>query len=339
MPSAIRSSERVEVSSAARMTRRQFAVTALGTLAALPTRRVPAFGASRPARVVRWGLFKTYQPVFIAHEKKLFARHGVAVEMIGAFISGPAVVQAAAVRQVDAGHSAISGIVNAVHGGIPVLGVADSQTEFRDAPLMQWFVLAGSPIHSAADLRGRRIAVNSLSGSFYYTLLIYLRRHQMAKSDVQFLVIPHHNQEQALRTRQIDVAGLIDPYAVHIQKGGGVRTLFRAVDIIGEVQFSHVFVRKELAVGNPDTVRRFVDGYVDAITFIAEHPAEASEIIARATGVAADLHGVHRYTPGAEVRLQDCRFWMELMRKAGELRDDGRLRPEDVATTAFVRGA
>src|SRR3569833_2455602 len=90
--------------------------------------------ASSP--VIRWGVFKNYNPVFIAKEKGFFEKEGVRVEFTGTFNSGPAVVQAAGTGNVDACYSASSGIVNAVNTGVAVEGVADSQTEFKDAPLM-----------------------------------------------------------------------------------------------------------------------------------------------------------------------------------------------------------
>jgi ABC-type nitrate/sulfonate/bicarbonate transport system substrate-binding protein len=292
--------------------------------------------AAEDLPVIRWGVFKNFQPVFVAVEQGFFDQEGIRVEFTGNFTSGPAVVQAAGTGNVDAGHSATSGIVNAVNAGVSVIGVADSQTEFLDAPLMQWFVLADSPIDDPVDLRGKKVGVNSLSGSFYYTLLVYLQKNGLDKEDVQFVVIPHNNQEQALRSRQIEVAGLIDPYSMHIQREGGVRTLFRAVDVLGEVQFSLVFFRKEFVEKHPEAVKRFVRAYVHAIEFIVIHPEESSEIMAKHTGVTAELIGTHRYTPNAEVRMQDVQFWIDMMRQGNELNDGGKLRPEDVATNDFT---
>jgi ABC-type nitrate/sulfonate/bicarbonate transport system substrate-binding protein len=287
--------------------------------------------------VVRWGLFKNYNPVYVANDEGFFRRQKIEIEFTGTFNSGPQVVAAAATGAVDAGHSAISGIANAVAAGIQVQGVADSQTEFRNAPLMQWFVLSGSPIRTGRDLKGRTIGVNSLAGSFYYTVLLYLHRNGLDKSDVHFAVIPHQNQEQALRSRQIDVAGLIDPYSIHIKDQGGVRVLFRGVDVIGQRQFSLIFFTRKYIHDHPQVVRRFVRAYQQAVAYIARHPRNASRIAARYIGVEAKLTGIHRYTAYAHVKMADVQFWLDLMRQEGELRDDGRIHASDVATTRFAR--
>lgn len=298
--------------------------------------RADAQGQANTEPPVRWGVFKNYQPVFIAQEAGFFAKEGVRVEFVGNFVSGPAIIQAAAANQVDAGHSATSGIINAVHAGVRVIGVADSQTEFFDAPLMQWYVLEGSAIRKGADLKGKTIGINSLSGSFFDTLVEYLARNGLNKDQVQLVLMPHHHQEQGLRSGQIDVASLIDPYTVLIQQHGGVRPLFRAVDILGENQFSLVFFRTEFVERHREVVSRFVRAYQRAIEFISTNPREAADIMARAIGISGDLVGIHRYTPHAAVRLRDAMFWISQMRKNGELNDDGKLAPADVATTEFA---
>jgi ABC-type nitrate/sulfonate/bicarbonate transport system substrate-binding protein len=286
--------------------------------------------------VLRWGKFNNYQPVYVGVEKGFFEDAGVRVEIVGTFTSGPAIVQAAGTGQLDVGHSAISGIANAVHSGIDVIGVADSQTEFEDAPLMQWFVKADSPIRAATDLRGKTIGTNSLSGSFYYTALEYLGRAGMTTDDVQFVQIPHNNQEQALASGQIDVAGVIDPYSVSMAASDQFRVLFRAVDVIGERQFSLVFFRSEIVREQPDVVRKFLAGYRAAIEYIEENPEQSSAEMSTAIGFERSLVLPHRYTPDAEVRLDDVQYWLDLMREGGELEDGGRLRPADVATDEFI---
>ena len=303
---------------------------------------VPLLGRRASARdggtTIRWGRFPVYSPVYIAARAGFFQREGVDFEFVGSFSSGPAVVQAAGVGAIDAGHSAISGIVNAAAAGIGVVGVADSQTEYHAAPLMQWYVLDSNPIRTASDAKGKRIGINARSGSFFYTALEYLRRAGLSKDDVEFVMIAHEHQEQALRRGQIDIASLIDPYSIALQNGGGVHTLFRAVDILGERQFSHVFFTKSFLENNSSAVRAFLSGYRSAIAFIYRNPSEAAGIMAAELGLSHRVLVQHRYTPHANVVTADVAFWMRLMREAGELADGGRLSGADVATTRFNIG-
>jgi NitT/TauT family transport system substrate-binding protein len=301
-------------------------------VAAVPFRSaVSAPTGSSELPTVRWGMFRNYQPVFVGIAEGFFADAGVRVELTGAFTSGPAIVQAAGMGEVDAGHTAISALANAAAQGIKVVGVADSQTEFADAPLQQWFALDGGPIKIVADLKGRKIGTNSLSGSFYYTALLALKRAGLSRDDVQFVVLPHDRQEQALRSRQIDVAGLIDPYSVAIRARGNVRRVFTGADVLGERQFSTVFFSRSYLDANGVVVEKFLKGYRRSIDFIQADPEKANADMARALGLDRDLVVTHRYTAHANVRLADAEFWLGAMRDNGEL-----ARAPDLKATAFV---
>jgi ABC-type nitrate/sulfonate/bicarbonate transport system substrate-binding protein len=82
--------------------------------------------------------------------------------------------------------------------------------------------LEGSGIESAADLRGKRIAVVDIGSHWDF-----LARSSVAlggldpDSDVEYVVLPFPAQEEALRNGQIDVAGLPEPlYSLAFANGG-----------------------------------------------------------------------------------------------------------------------
>jgi ABC-type nitrate/sulfonate/bicarbonate transport system substrate-binding protein len=283
--------------------------------------------------VIRWGFFRNYQPVYVGVERGFFREVGVDVQLTGTFNSGPAVVQAAGTGDVDAGHSALTGIAGAVAAGIEIVGIGDSQTEFADAPLQQWFVRQDSDLQSLDDLRGVRIGTNSLAGSFYYTALIALERVGIRRDEVEFVVLPHELQGQSLLNDQIDVAGIIDPHSVILSANPGVRRLFTGADVLGERQFSLIWVTRELAESNPEAVSRFLDGYRRTITWMAENPDEASTTMASVLGLAESQVVPHRYTDNAEVRPDDVQFWIDLMIEHGDL-DDPNLTAADLLLEA-----
>lgn len=285
--------------------------------------------------VVRYGHFRVYDPVYVGLAKGFFRDAGVNVELTGNFASGPAQLQAAASGDLDAGNSAITGLINAVRAGIPVTGVADSQSEFAAAPLMHWLVLNDSPLHKGGELAGKVIATNSLSGSFYYTVLRYLRANGLSKTDVRFVVIPMEHQIEALRLHRVDVAGVIDPYSVAALQEGGVRILFRGTDVLGERQFSLIFFRNAVVRDHPDVVRKLLRGYRDSIDYIKAHPAEAARLMASALDVPASVVVHHQFAPSANVRMSDVQFWVQAMRENGDLTSADVLSARDVATDAF----
>jgi len=285
--------------------------------------------------VVRWGYFRNYQPVYVGIEKDLFRKAGVDVKLTGTFNNGPAVVQAAGTGQVDAGHSAITGLAGAVAAGIKVTGVADSQTEFVDVPLQQWFVHKDSGIMKIADLRGKKIGTNALSGSFYYTAQLALKHAGLDKNDVKFVTLAHDKQQQALLAGQIDAAGVIDPYSVKLAKETSVRRLFTGAEVLGERQFSLIFFTNKFLKNNPDTVKKFLTAYRQTITFMQENPAEASALMAKRLGLEAGDVIPHRYTENAAVHTKDVQFWIDLMRENGELKDAPDLKASELVDESF----
>lgn len=293
----------------------------------------PASGSALPE--VRWGFFRNYNPVYVGVEKGFFKEAGVAVKLTGTFNSGPAVVQAAGTGQIDGGHSAITGLAGAVAAGVKVCGIADSQTEFVDAPLQQWFVNADSPIKSIADLKGKKIATNALSGSFYYTALLALKKAGLGRADVQFVNLPHDKQGQALQSKQVDVAGVIDPYSVQLSKNSAVRRLFTGAEILGERQFSLIFFTRSFVAKNPETVQKFLTGYRKTIEFMKAEPAAASTIMAKALGLQSSDIVPHRYTENAAIRADDVQFWIDTMRANGELKDAPGLKSDDLLDPSF----
>lgn len=296
----------------------------------------PAPGAASPAKV-RWGWYKVYQPVYIAQEKGYFKESGIELELVGPFTSGPAAVQAATAGKVDAAHTAITGLATAAAEGFKLKAVADSQSETKKAPLMRWYVKKESPIREAKDLKGKTIAVNSFSGSFYFTILKYLEKAGLKKEDVKFVNMPHPNQPQALLTGQVDVAGVIDPFSAQLQESNETRTLVTGYDILGENQFSVIFFTEEFIKKNPETVKKFVRAYQKAVGFIEKNPDLASQIIAKQIEIDPKYNTLHRYTRNAQVKLQDVEFWIRSLEDSGILKQKGAVKASDISDLSFIR--
>lgn len=284
---------------------------------------------------VRYVNFKAYDPTFIGIAKGFFRKAGVNVVATGNFPTGPSGVAAAGAGQVDAGLCAVTGLSLAVHSGIKVHGVADIQTEFPKAALEKFYVQTNSSVHSIKDLRGKRIGVNGLAGSFYYTWLIALAKHGMSASDVTFVNMPFSQQEQALASGQIDAAGFIDPWNRFAEATGQARLLFRAVDILGSKHISLLWMTDKM-IADKHVAHAFIRGYLRSIQYVYSHPVSASRIEAKAMGIAPRYNIKHRYTNGAGVRLKDVAWWLHILRQQGALNDGGATKPKMVVTQALT---
>lgn len=265
--------------------------------------------------IVKYSQIKVFDPVYVALEKGYFEQEKVKVELMGETFGGPQALMAAGNGDVDAGIAATAAILNARNAGIKVKGILDVQSTFLDAPLMKWYVLESSSVTDAVGLAGRRVGVNTLGASFHYTTLEYLKQHGVSLESVEFVVMPHGNLEQALRSGQIDAAGMIDPFSEIAFQRGGLRVLFTAYDVLGENQFSLIFMSEKKIEQNPEAVRKFVRAYQKAINFIDENPDEASEIIAEIFEIEKQYVSRHRFKEKGRVDHESVIFWADFLKE------------------------
>lgn len=285
---------------------------------------------------IRYAYFKAFDPTFIAIEKGFFAKAGVKVELTGNFPTGPSTVQGGGYGTVDAGLCSITGTSLARASGIDVRSIADVQTEFRNATLERFYVKSDSPYQSIRDLKGKTIAVNGFGASFYYTWVVALRQNGMERTDVKFVDMPFANQYQALMTGAVDAIGLIDPFNKQAELSGGTRVLFKGIDVLGSKHISLIWFTSSFIAEHPAAVTKYVAAYRKAIRWIKDNPRGSGAIISRYTGIDQRFVARHRYTVGARIRLGDIQWWLDLLRDLGDLKDDGRLKPTDIATTRFT---
>lgn len=286
--------------------------------------------------VVRYVNFKVYDPVYVALERDLFEQRGIRVEIVGDVLGGPTAIQAVASGSVQAGLSSLPALINANASGLPVVGVSDIQSAIGDQPLEEYFVRADSDIQTVGDLRGKTVAVNLWRSSFHYTLLMALEQAGVPEEAVEFRLLSFDHQMPALEQGQVDVIGLMEPYAsmarTHYQDE--FRLLFTALDVFGEKQFTTHFVNRDWAEQHPEATRAFVGGIGDAIAWIEAHPDAARPIIARYTGIEERYIPAYRFQPDGRVVMEDVRFWLDYMGQRGDL-EASSLTPEDIATNRF----
>lgn len=289
---------------------------------------------ARAATPFRYVDFKVYDPVYVGIEKGFFARRGLEVMLTGSLLGGPTAIQAVAAGRCEAGLSSIPALVNAAGAGLPVRGVTDIQSAMPGQPLEEYFVREDSPIRNLFDLRGRTFAVNLWKSSFHYTAIMALESAGLYAETPRFVLLPFDKQVQAIAAGQVDVVGLMEPYASYLRAQGGYRVLFSATDVFGAKQFSLHFVNSVWATAHPRAARAFVAGVVESIAWMKAHPAETRKIMAKHIGIEERFVPSYKFQADGRVIMDDVRFWIDYMRKTGDLTATW-VGPEDVATNEY----
>lgn len=86
------------------------------------------------------------------------------------------------------------------------------------------------------------------------------------------------------------------------------------MDVLGENQFSLIFMSERKMLNDPEAVRKFSRAYKRAVDFINNNPEQAAEIIANIFEVDKKYISQHKFQPEAQVREDDINYWLEFMK-------------------------
>lgn len=274
---------------------------------------------------------KVYDPVYVALEKGFF--EDINVELVDVVAGGATAVEMVSSGEVQGALLSNMAICNAVSAGLPVIGVADIQSAFKEAPLEEFYVRADSDIHSIKDLKGKNIAINLVKSSFHYTWLIELAKNGMTEDDVNFVTLSFAEQKEALLNGTVDAIGLMQPYSGMARNDEKCRQLYNAVDSFGERQFCEIFLNSEWAKKNPNDATKFVDGIAKAADWIKNNQSEAKKIISKYTGIDAEYIDDYYFQPNASVNMEDAKYWLEYMQANEGVSKE--ITVDDVATNEY----
>lgn len=259
------------------------------------------------------------------------------LQYVGNTISGPQDIQATVTGDVDFGNAFNGSILRLAAAGAKITTVIMTQGA-DPASTTTFLVRSDSSIHSAKDLVGKTVGVNTVGAQNEDVLGMYLERSGLTPaqaSSVQMVVISPASMEQALRSKQVDAVALSNSVLVDKATGrGGVRTLFSDYSLLGRVNEDATVMRTDFVRRNPDTVRTFVSGMARALEWSKTH--SRAEVIARMISIARSQGGAqdisalkywHTYgtaSSGGLIRPEDFGLWL------ARLEGNGRIRPGSV---------
>lgn len=274
---------------------------------------------------------KVYDPVYVALEKGFF--EGVEVELVDTVAGGATAVEMVSSGDVQGCLLSNMAVCNAVNSDMPVIAVADIQSAFKEAPLEEFYVRADSDIHSVADLKGKKIAINLVKSSFHYTWLMELEKAGMTEEDVTFVTLSFAEQKEALLNGTVDAIGLMQPYSGMARTDDRCRQLYTAVDSFGERQFCEILLNSDWAPEHEAEAKAFVAGIAKAADWIKDNQAEAKQIISKYTGIDAQYIDDYYFQPNAMVNMDDAQYWLEYMQTHEGVSKD--LTVDKVATNRY----
>ncbi|SDR24266.1 ABC transporter substrate-binding protein [Thermostaphylospora chromogena] len=270
----------------------------------------------------------------------------IKLKWIGNTVSGPQDIQATATGQTDFGGAFNGAIIKLAAAKAPIKAVIGYYGSDEDS-YVGYFVPEDSPIRSPRDLIGKKVGVNTLGAHLEAALKEWLKRGGLTPQEIEQVepvVVPPVNTEQALRQGHIDVAALNGILREKAMDRGGLRTLFTDVDLFGPFTAGSIVLREDFIARNPTTTRKFVEAYAKAIAWTQTHSRE--EVVARFKQIIAkrgrneDTTAVDYWKSsgvanrGGVIAEREFRIWQEWLEREGEIRP-GRVELRDLYTNEY----
>jgi ABC-type nitrate/sulfonate/bicarbonate transport system substrate-binding protein len=224
-------------------------------------------------------------PVHAALEKGMFERNGLRVQLTEG-TDLPIFMAALAKGQYDIAMSGPTLILIGAEKGLDVQIISSLQRSSRERPNAVW-ITRDSAIESLAQLKGKTIAVPSLTGMIIDATVYLLSRNGVARNDVKFIQTPFPTMGDQLAAGRVDAAIAGIPFndviaargfrlhddivdeAVRDASGGTAKTAMTSIWAA-----SGTFGRE-----HPDTVRAWRKSLSDAIDFLDSNESEARRMM------------------------------------------------------------
>jgi len=251
--------------------------------------------------------------------------------------------------QYDVGGGAWVGWINVAARGGKIRAVYAASAITRDLRDRSGILVLGdSDIQSVKDLKGKTVAVNVLGLAAENVIKLLLKKNGLSPDDVQLLAVPEANEEQVLRTKQVDaVAGTTDGgiWFDRAVSRGGLRRIpgSSEYEVCGPIIASASGFRGDFIQAHPDLVKRYVTAVEKTKRIIWEAFQKDPEKVRRAYAEISLEKGGNPengsfYTPtppeSSIIRDEYVQFWIDILVAEGKLKP-GQVKPSDIYTNEF----
>jgi ABC-type nitrate/sulfonate/bicarbonate transport system substrate-binding protein len=219
-------------------------------------------------------------PLFVAIEKGLFAREGIAVEL-QATTGSMAQMTDLANRNFEIAMTAFDNVVAYVEGqGEAPIGAQPEFFAFLGSDNSFLSLVAQPDISRPADLRGRAVSVDAATTGYAFALFDMLDSAGLKEGDYAVVKVGGMAQRFDDLWRGHNAATMLStPYDLLAQRAG-LRVLAR---LEGPYQGNAGAARRGWARSNPDLVAAYIRLYLEAVGWLYEpvNKAEACDILQR----------------------------------------------------------
>src|SRR5262245_34599085 len=217
-------------------------------------------GASFGQTPLRTKVFPGAQalPLMAGVQQKIFERHGIKLELLFT-TNSQELRDDLANGSVQVAHSAVDNAVAMVemakHDVVIVSGGDSSMNEFFVQP----------EIRSFQDLKGKTVIVDAVNTAYALQAKKILRLNGLQDSDYTLKPVGGTLfRYKAMREDKSNAASMLNPPFSIDAPGAGLKSLGRAVDLVGPYQATGAFVLRKWAASNRELMERYIAAQIEA---------------------------------------------------------------------------
>jgi ABC-type nitrate/sulfonate/bicarbonate transport system substrate-binding protein len=201
------------------------------------------------------------------------------------FAGSPDILQGLATGTLDAGAVGATGLFPAIKQGVKLKITGELFEEKSGSLSTTWLTKKDSPVKTAADIKGKTIATNSVGSPVYYIAKSYFgAAGATMDKDYKVVAVPFPNSSQALDSGQVDVAPVIQPQLGAALASGKYNVLFKDTDVQDPYVQTLLVFRQSFIDQHPDAVKAFMADYGKSAAYAAD-PANKQNVIASVSAV------------------------------------------------------
>ncbi|MET7332936.1 ABC transporter substrate-binding protein [Nonomuraea sp. NPDC005650] len=225
-------------------------------------------------------------PLFIAEKRGFFKEEGLTVKT--EIIQAPQAVMPKILNgSMDAFLTSYVSLMAINDSGAAKLKLFQHSQEA--APNVAGVVVAkGSPVKTAADLKGKTIAVNVLKALGQTLTNAHLQQAGLKPEDVKYVPVQFADQIAALSSGQVDAAWLVEPFLTAAKKGGATQIIDTTDGVTAGVPIDGWGVTEDWLAKNPKTAAAFHRALAKAQQVAGTDRKAIDEVVPTYTQIPAD---------------------------------------------------
>ena len=223
-------------------------------------------------RVAYTVISPTQLNVWTAKELGFYAKHGLDVDLV-LLVGAPLAVTAMLAGETPIIHTGASAVITSNLTGSGTVLITDSVNRFP------YILFVTDQIKRVEDLRGKKFGVSRIGSADNAAAQTVFERYGLKADDVAYVTIGSVPARLAAMQSNAIQATLLQPPETLKAKEIGVRALLDFTKLDVEWQQNGVAVTRDYIKKKPDTMRRFMRAFVDAVHYNLTNAKGAQKVL------------------------------------------------------------